>query len=132
MSIRRRLLVGSAAVALATLPWLQARAQGPGSKVLAGLISELSGVATIRPAPGAATAKAERFDGIFEGGTLELGPQSRVLLVLAGGQRFELGSYARASERAKAYILPRTLARRGNFIAVGGAARESHESLSSS
>ena len=81
-------------------------AQEAAPKPLAALISDLSGEASITPAPGAAAGNARRFDAIVVGATLATGPRSRAEIVLAGGQRFELGPNARATIAAKQLTSP--------------------------
>jgi hypothetical protein len=77
------------------------RAQEPSSRPLAALISTLAGEVQVRIKPGAAAARAQRFDAIAVGSILETGPESRAEIVLAGGQRFALGPKARATVAAK-------------------------------
>jgi hypothetical protein len=72
------------------------RGQETGRAPVAGLISELSGEASIG-SPAGAIEKARRFDTLVAGQTLRMAPRSRALVVLAGGQRFELGPEARAT-----------------------------------
>jgi hypothetical protein len=62
----------------------------------AALISDLSGSASVRSTNRKAMPAA-RFDAIAVDEVIEVGPASRVTLVLAGGKRFELGSGARAA-----------------------------------
>ena len=78
------------------LNWSPVQGQGPGAKAVAALISELSGEATIG-SPDRAPVKASRFDTMSVGQTLEMGPKARAVLVLVGGQRFELGAGAWAT-----------------------------------
>jgi hypothetical protein len=74
-----------------------ASAQGSASKSLAALISDLSGEVSVTQKPGGALTKAQRFDAIPLGATVETGPSARAEIVLAGGQRFELGAKARGT-----------------------------------
>jgi hypothetical protein len=85
------------AVVLGALARCSVWGQESASKPIAGLISELSGGASIRPTDGAGGGRAQRFDTIAVGAILEIGPQSRAVIVLSGGQRFELGPNARAT-----------------------------------
>jgi hypothetical protein len=101
MRIGKWMAAGTGAVLLGALSCGPVSAQEPASRPLAALISELSGEASIIPAPAGADGKAHRFDAIAVGATLETGPQSRAVIVLAGGQRFELGAKARATIAAK-------------------------------
>jgi hypothetical protein len=77
--------------------WAAVWAQAPAAPSIAALISELSGEATVRSTPAAARDRARRFDAVPVGARLELGAQSRGVLVLAGGRRFALGPNARAT-----------------------------------
>jgi hypothetical protein len=97
MRTRRGLLLWAAAIVVGTLPGWRARAQEPAGGSLAALISELSGVATISGPSGRTPVQARRFDGLTAGMSLEMGPTSRGVVVLAGGQRFEFGPKARAT-----------------------------------
>ena len=88
------------AVLLGALPY-SVWAQDPAAKPLAALISDLTGEVSLKsPAAGPAT-KAQRFDAIPVGTTLEVGPGARAEIVLAGGQRFEFGPKARATITAR-------------------------------
>jgi hypothetical protein len=78
------------------LPVLSRQDASAGEK-RAGLISELSGVASVRKDPSAAASPVERFAAIADGAVLELGRDSRAVVVLARGKRFELGAQARVS-----------------------------------
>ena len=82
--------------ALSGLPVL---AQAAGPTAVAGLISELSGQASIGPGR-SDLGKARRFDTLSDGQTLKMADHSRAVVVLAGGRRFELGSKARATVAA--------------------------------
>jgi hypothetical protein len=66
-----------------------------GGEKRAGLISELSGAASLRKHSSAAASTVERFGPIPHGAILELGRDSSAVLVLARGKRFALGSKAR-------------------------------------
>lgn len=94
------------AVVLATLSCPAAWGQEPAAKPIAALISELSGAASIRATPDAGAGIAQRFDAMAVGATLEIAPQSRAVIVLAGGQRFELGPNARATIAATRLTSP--------------------------
>ncbi len=88
------------AVLLGVLPY-SVWAQVPAPKPLAALISDLAGVVSVKPAAAGVTARAQRFDALPVGAILEVGPDARAEIVLAGGQRFELGPKARATIAAK-------------------------------
>ena len=62
----------------------------------AALVSDVTGSASIETAP-RKNVRIARFDAIAAGAVIEVGPNSQVVLVLAGGKRFELGSGARAT-----------------------------------
>ena len=101
MSIRRTVALITAAVAIVSFqPPVLSRQAPSASGKRAGLISELSGRASVRKDPAAASSTVERFAAIADGAVLELGPDSRVVLVLARGKRFELGAQARVSVHA--------------------------------
>jgi hypothetical protein len=86
-----------AVVIFGALCWGSVHGQQSASKPIAGLISELSGEASIRSSAGAKAGSAQRFAAIDIGTIVATGPKSRAVIVLAGGQRFELGSNARAT-----------------------------------
>lgn len=88
------------AIVLAALPWCAAASQRSETSPLVALISELSGDASSRVRPGAPSSPARRFDALAVGATLELGPKSHGVVVLAGGERFALGPGARATVAA--------------------------------
>ena len=88
---------GCTAVGLGLLSWCAVVAQESASKPVAGLVSELSGEASIVLTPGGKSVRAQRFDTIAVGAIFATGPKSHAVIVLAGGQRFELGANARAT-----------------------------------
>src|SRR5688572_29621037 len=83
-------------VLLAMLP-SAVPAQEPTAKPLAALISDLSGEVSVTAAPKGAAVRAQRFDALFVGASVETGPSGRAEIVLAGGQRFELSARAKAT-----------------------------------
>ena len=101
MSTRRWLALITAVVAIvASQPQVLSQQKASPSEKRAGLISELSGRASVRKAPSAPASTVERFAAIADGAVLELGPDSRAVLVLARGRRFELGAQARVNVHA--------------------------------
>ena len=66
------------AVVRGALPWCPVWGQEPASKPLAGLISELSGRASIRPTADAGGGSAQRFDAIVVGATHSKSGRNRV------------------------------------------------------
>ena len=96
MTSRCQLTLGAAAVLVGSFCASHAFAQVARAQSSAALVSDLTGSASIQ----STTPKAvpvERFDAIAVGVVIEVGPDSRVTLVLAGGKRFELGPRARAT-----------------------------------
>jgi len=71
----------------------------PGEK-RAALISELTGTASMRRQGAAGSSELARFAAIPEGAVLQVGRDSRIVLVLARGARFALGAGARATIHA--------------------------------
>ena len=100
MHVRKLIVLCMGAILLGALS-RPAWTQEPASTPIAALISELSGTASITSTPAAGTNNARRFDAIDVGATLETGPESRAVIVLAGGRRFALGPKARATIAAK-------------------------------
>ena len=66
----------------------------------AALISELAGTASVRQKPSGASSPVERFSALADGAILEVGRESRAVLVLARGKRFMLDAQARARVHA--------------------------------
>jgi hypothetical protein len=100
MPVSKWIVPCTAALVLGALScpvWTQERT----SKPIAALISDLSGKATVTATSPGGTSNAQRFDAIEIGATLEIGAESRAVIVLAGGQRFELGPKARATIATK-------------------------------
>jgi hypothetical protein len=96
MSSRCQLTLGVAAVLIGSFSASPVFVQVARAQSSAALVSELTGSASIQ----STTPKAvpvERFDAIAVDVVIEVGPESRVTLVLAGGKRFELGPGARAT-----------------------------------
>jgi hypothetical protein len=97
MTVGRQIRIIIAALLCIGSPCHAAWSQETRAQPLAGLISDLLGEASIL-SPGEQSAKkASRFDAIVPGATLEVGENARVVIVLAGGRRFELGAKARAT-----------------------------------
>lgn len=88
------------AIACALVLLMPVHAQERGAPPLAALVSDLTGTVTVR-ASGTGDARAlQRFDALVPGNTLEVGRDSTCLVVLASGQRYELGPAARATLEA--------------------------------
>lgn len=96
MLVGRWIAQCTGAVVIGALSW-SVSAQDPASKPLAALISDLSGEVLMKSTLAGAATKAQRFDAITAGTTIEVGADSRAEIVLAGGQRFELRAKARAT-----------------------------------
>ncbi len=97
MTIGRLMRISAALLICGALTARATTAQDAGSREIVGLISELSGPASITSQPSRSPEKAQRFDAIVVGATLEMGPESRGTIVLVDGRRFELGPDARAA-----------------------------------
>ena len=81
-------------------PSLSSWQNAPAGEKRVALISELTGTASIHLPASTAPSAVERFAAISEGATLEVGPASRAVVVLAGGRRFAVGPEARARVHA--------------------------------
>ena len=96
MSTRCQLLV--ALVALGVLqPSLSSQQNASAGEKRAALISELAGTASVRENASGPSSPAERFYAMAEGTILEVGRDSRAIIVLARGKRFALAAGARAT-----------------------------------
>ena len=95
MSFRTQFTRGIAAMLFAGFFSSPVLAQVVRAQASAALISDLSGSASIQSTN--RKVGAERFDAIAADDVIQVGPGSRVTIVLAGGKRFELGAGARAA-----------------------------------
>lgn len=100
MARRTTALVTALIAIIAFQPPVLSRQDASAAGKRAGLISELAGVASVRMDSSAGASAVERFAAIAEGAILELGRDSRAVLVLARGKRFALGSRARVTVHA--------------------------------
>ena len=84
-------------VAIISFPSSVLGRQNPrGDEARAALISELAGTASVREKATGIASPLERFSAIADGAILEVGRDSRAVIVLARGKRFVLGAQARA------------------------------------
>jgi hypothetical protein len=101
MAARRRAAFVAVFIAItSSQPSLLTRQSAPAGEKRAALISELAGTASVRAHNPDAPSAVERFTAIGDGAILEVGPDSRAVVVLAGGKRFVLGARARATVHA--------------------------------
>jgi hypothetical protein len=101
MAARRKAAFVAVFVAIISFqPSLLTRQNPPAGEKRAALISELAGIASVRAHSSAPPSAVERFTAIAEGAILEVGRDSRAVVVLAGGKRFVLGAQARATVHA--------------------------------
>src|SRR5687767_11457488 len=96
MRVGHKIARYTGAVLLAMLP-SAVQVQRLTATPLAALISDLSGEVSVRATAKRVAVRAERFDALSVGAIVETGRSGRAVIVLAGGQRFELHANAKAT-----------------------------------
>lgn len=98
MSARCIGAIVTALVALTSFqPLLLSQQSASAGEKRVALISELTGRASIQEDASAPPSRSERFAALSEGTILQVGPESRAVVVLARGKRFAMGAGARAT-----------------------------------